>query len=75
VCLHGICLYPILGMPEWHEPDVSVQMGVWDLEPDEEGMRRVPAEEMVQALREETTRWPARRHGRDVPVGHAIAYP
>lgn len=26
----GVCLYPILGMPEWHERDTWVEMGLWD---------------------------------------------
>jgi hypothetical protein len=30
VPLRGVCLYPILGMPEWHEPDVWTPMGLWD---------------------------------------------
>jgi hypothetical protein len=30
VPLRGICLYPILGMPEWHEPDMWTPMGLWD---------------------------------------------
>jgi hypothetical protein len=30
VPLRGICLYPILGMPEWHETDVWTPMGLWD---------------------------------------------
>jgi beta-glucosidase/6-phospho-beta-glucosidase/beta-galactosidase len=29
--LRGICLYPILGMPEWHAPEDWVRMGLWDL--------------------------------------------
>lgn len=28
--LRGVCLYPILGMPEWHAPDVWAPMGLWD---------------------------------------------
>ena len=28
--LRGVCLYPILGMPEWHEPEVWTPMGLWD---------------------------------------------
>ncbi len=32
--VHGVCLYPILGMPEWHEPEVWTRMGLWDLVPD-----------------------------------------
>jgi beta-glucosidase/6-phospho-beta-glucosidase/beta-galactosidase len=31
--LRGICLYPILGMTEWHEPGTWVRMGLWDLHP------------------------------------------
>jgi hypothetical protein len=30
VALHGACLYPILGMPEWHARDVWTPMGLWD---------------------------------------------
>jgi hypothetical protein len=30
VPLLGVCLYPILGMPEWHAPDVWTPMGLWD---------------------------------------------
>lgn len=30
VPLKGLCLYPILGMPEWHEPEVWTPMGLWD---------------------------------------------
>lgn len=28
--LRGVCLYPILGMPEWHDRDIWTQMGLWD---------------------------------------------
>jgi hypothetical protein len=28
--LRGVCLYPILGMPEWHDPDIWTSMGLWD---------------------------------------------
>jgi len=31
VPVHGICLYPVLGMPEWHSRDEWTQMGLWDL--------------------------------------------
>ena len=37
VPLRGVCLYPILGMPEWHDPQVWVQMGLWDLQADATG--------------------------------------
>lgn len=31
VPLRGACLYPILGMPEWHDREVWTHMGLWDL--------------------------------------------
>jgi hypothetical protein len=30
VPLRGVCLYPILGMPEWHAQDEWTSMGLWD---------------------------------------------
>jgi hypothetical protein len=30
VPLRGVCLYPILGMPEWHDPYIWTPMGLWD---------------------------------------------
>lgn len=30
VPLRGACLYPILGMPEWHDRTVWTPMGLWD---------------------------------------------
>lgn len=53
--LQGVCLYPILGMPEWHEPDVWVRMGLWDCVPDRRGrLRRVPHEPVFEEYREAT---------------------
>lgn len=51
VPLRGVCLYPILGMPEWHEPDCWTPMGLWDPvchreRPDE----RLVCEPMLEAL-------------------------
>ncbi len=52
VPLRGACLYPILGMPEWHAPDEWTRMGLWDLFPHEQGLKRVVHQEMLAALRE-----------------------
>lgn len=53
VPLHGVCLYPILGMPEWHSPEDWTPMGLWDpvchREPHGE---RVPCQPMLDAFRE-----------------------
>jgi hypothetical protein len=51
VPLRGLCLYPILGMPEWHEPDVWTPMGLWDpvCHRDPHGERLV-CEPMLEAL-------------------------
>lgn len=39
--LRGVCLYPILGMPEWHAPEEWVPMGLWDIAHREPARRRV----------------------------------
>lgn len=55
--LQGICLYPVLGMPEWHEPEVWVRMGLWDCVRDGRGaLRRVPHGPVFDEFRD------ARRH-------------
>lgn len=51
--LHGICLYPILGMPEWHQPDVWTPMGLWDpLCTSSPGGERLLCDDMAAALRD-----------------------
>lgn len=47
--LRGVCLYPILGMPEWHEPERWTRMGLWDLEHEAE-FARVAHDPMLDAL-------------------------
>lgn len=49
--LRGVCLYPVLGMPEWHEPEVWTRMGLWDLVPRDGHLVRVPYRPMFDALR------------------------
>jgi hypothetical protein len=31
VPIKAVCIYPVLGMPEWHEPEVWTRFGLWDL--------------------------------------------
>ena len=50
--LHGICLYPILGMPEWHARNEWTQMGLWELRHGDNRLERVLHEPMMEALRE-----------------------
>jgi len=51
VPLRGICLYPILGMPEWHAPEAWVNMGLWDLRPNDDGpLERHLCQPMLAAL-------------------------
>ncbi len=53
VPLRGICLYPILGMPEWHAQQQWTRMGLWDLAPNQSGaLAREPYRPMLDALRE-----------------------
>jgi hypothetical protein len=49
--LGGICLYPILGMPEWHARDQWTHMGLWDLEHEQQVLQRRICAPMLHALR------------------------
>ncbi len=51
VPLRGACLYPILGMPEWHEPEKWTRMGLWDLVSRNGRLERRRYEPMLDALR------------------------
>jgi hypothetical protein len=70
VRLEGICLYPILGMPEWHARDQWTRMGLWDLEHEQEALERRLCGPMHDALR-----LAQRRHAdlSDGPVPRASA--
>lgn len=49
--LLGACLYPILGMPEWHDRNNWARMGLWDLHPNALGeLERVPYNPALEAL-------------------------
>lgn len=61
VSLHGICLYPILGMPEWHARDQWTRMGLWDLEREDTVLRRKLCTPMFEALRSAQQRHRLRR--------------
>lgn len=50
--LRGVCLYPILGMPEWHEPEKWARMGLWDLVPRDGRLVRELHRPTFEALRE-----------------------
>jgi hypothetical protein len=52
MALHGICLYPILGMPEWHTQHEWTQMGLWELHNGQPKLERVLHEPMMNALLE-----------------------
>lgn len=59
--LRGICLYPILGMPEWHERSVWTHMGLWDLVRVDGHMARVCHEPMLRSLKEAQQRLESNR--------------
>ena len=61
--LRGICLYPILSMPEWHARDQWARMGLWDLEQEQSLLARKACEPMLQALEHAQRRW---RRGLDL---------
>ncbi len=51
VPLRGVCLYPVLGMPEWHSRHEWTQMGLWDMQPTDDELQRVPHAPTLAALR------------------------
>jgi hypothetical protein len=49
--IRGVCLYPILGMPEWHNPEIWTPMGLWDpVHPRDPCRGRLICEPMLEAL-------------------------
>lgn len=53
--LRGVCLYPILGMPEWHEPERWAMMGLWDCRAEGERLDRHLCLPMFEALQKAQT--------------------
>jgi hypothetical protein len=51
VPLQGVCLYPILAMPEWHLPGQWTHMGLWDLDFGEPHLPRKIYTPMLKALK------------------------
>ena len=49
--LRGVCLYPILGMPEWHDQTQWTQMGLWELSACGSQLERKICEPMFEALK------------------------
>lgn len=54
--LDGVCLYPILGMPEWHDQRKWTRMGLWDLVFDGPALKRVPYMPLFEVFRETQNR-------------------
>lgn len=78
--LKGVCIYPVLGMPEWHSQDEWARMGLWDLMPKEDALIRARYEPMLEALVEAQDRLESRfergkaRLNRDVKSSRAKAH-
>ncbi len=51
VPVRGVCLYPILGMPLWHEQNSWKHMGMWDLDVARD-LERVRHDPLCDALKE-----------------------
>lgn len=66
VPLGGTCLYPILGMPEWHARDQWTRMGLWDLEREQDVLSRKACGPMMAALRRVHAERGATNVGRNV---------
>lgn len=52
VPLRGICMYPVIGMPEWHARETWTRMGLWDVVQSDGFLERIPCKPALQALRE-----------------------
>lgn len=50
--ISGICLYPILGMPEWHDQRSWAQLGLWELDAGSGSLERLPHFAGLRALQE-----------------------
>jgi hypothetical protein len=55
VPIGGVCLYPILGMPEWHDRTTWTRMGLWDVAPGNDALERLLHGPMLEAL--QRARW------------------
>ncbi|MCC6730203.1 MAG: glycoside hydrolase [Chthonomonadales bacterium] len=66
VDLHGLCLYPVLGMHDWESGEYRA-MGLWDVQPD---MRRILHRPTAAALGDLQTwhRHASERRGRRAPA-------
>lgn len=51
VPVRGVCLYPVLGTPDWNIPEEWAQMGLWDVLCEDGSLRRVPHRPGLEALR------------------------
>ncbi len=49
VPLGGVCIYPVIGMYDWHRPRSWMPKGLWDCD-SERGMRRLPHRPTLDAL-------------------------
>jgi beta-glucosidase/6-phospho-beta-glucosidase/beta-galactosidase len=54
--LRGLCIYPVLGMPEWHDQQRWARMGLWDLEREGNRLKRTPHAGSIEALKEAQSR-------------------
>lgn len=51
VPIRGVCLYPVLGTPEWDMPEEWARMGLWDVLFEGGSLRRIPYRPGLEALR------------------------
>jgi beta-glucosidase/6-phospho-beta-glucosidase/beta-galactosidase len=71
--LRGATLYPVLGMPEWHDQEDWTRMGLWDLLPENGKLSRVPYRPMISALKEAQLSLEGRQFESQAAVGCAVA--
>lgn len=69
VPLRGLCLYPVLGMPEWHDRGRWTNMGIWDVDARDGALERNVYTPLVEALAEAHRRF---EHHPALAAAHAV---
>src|SRR5690606_33701898 len=56
VPIEGVCIYPVIDRPDWHDPARWHSCGLWDVEPAENGeLKRCLNPQYAAALRDAQT--------------------
>jgi hypothetical protein len=57
VPLRGVCLYPVIGMREWHAPHTWLPMGLWDINEAHARITHTPSHTALQAAQQQLAKY------------------